>query len=79
MADVVAIDGERVPLDESLLGVDEGGAGVVVEEKRVAANHLQIHGFRSTVWRKMAETLDANWGKVVFGVSNWDFLRLRSI
>lgn len=40
VAHVVAVDGERVPLDEGVAGVDEGGGGVVVEEQRVAPHHL---------------------------------------
>lgn len=78
MPDVVAIDGERVPLDQSLLGVHEGGAGVVVEEQRVAPNYLQIHRFRSAAWlcetvigredARFVETLDSNLGeKMDFG------------
>ena len=40
VAHVVAVDGKRVPLDESVAGVDKGGGGVVVEEQRVAPNNL---------------------------------------
>ena len=31
VVDVVLVDGKWIPVDESVVGVDEGGAGLVVE------------------------------------------------
>lgn len=40
MADIVAVDGKRVPIDEGVPGVDEGRHSVIIEEHSMASNHL---------------------------------------
>lgn len=50
VANVVAVDGERVPLDERVARVYKGGGGVIVEEQSVAPHHHQIHCSGPSDW-----------------------------
>ena len=43
VTDVVAVDKERVPVDEGIAGVHERRRRVVVEEEDVAAHHYYLH------------------------------------
>jgi hypothetical protein len=59
MSDVVTIDGERVPFDKCIGGVDERRHRIVVEKQSVAAKHFQIHLWSST---PSTETLEFVFG-----------------
>lgn len=40
VADIVAVDGEGIPVNERVLGVDEGRHVVIVEQQRVPSHRL---------------------------------------